>query len=79
MDNVWRFEFTANRMQEPKPQEPPPIMVTPTCRLALTAQAGLELLNQLTQLVQILEQQGTIKRNQPPPPSVMAPSSKTPH
>lgn len=78
-DGMWHFEFTVNRMQELKPPAPPVVMAFPSCRLVLTAAAGIALLNQLTQLVGILEQQGTIKRNDPPAPPVVAPPSKTSH
>jgi hypothetical protein len=78
-DGVWRIEFTTSRMHDARPSAPPSITVVPSCRVVLTAQAGLALLTQLGSIAAILEQQGAIKRNDPTPPPVVAPGSNGPH
>ena len=57
---TWRFEFCVTRLAEPKPPAVPGNRY-PSCRLVLTAQAGLDLAGKLKGLVEHLEKQGVIK------------------
>lgn len=63
--NVWRFEFCATRMEEPKPEKNViPGKKYPVCRLVLTNNCGLDLFNKLRRLVEIMEKQGMVKTTQ---------------
>ena len=63
---TWRIEVTVTRLDPPTPPQSPTAKQVPSCRLVLTAAAGLDLLNKLTEVAASLEQQGILKRNQAP-------------
>ena len=65
-----RIEFCTTRMDPPEPPKAPTARQYPICRLVLTPQAGIELYNQLQQIIQALEQAGTVKRSAPTPQTV---------
>ena len=67
---VIRIEFCATRLDDIAPNHPPTAKQYPACRLVLTAQAMLEMYNQLGQMIGALEKEGKIKREVPTPPSV---------
>ena len=62
---VWRIEFCVTRLDEPKPPVIPGKKY-PSCRLVLTAKAGLELHDKLKGLVAIMEKQGLVKQQSVP-------------
>jgi len=62
--NTWRIEITVIRIEPAAPPQPVASTQHPTCRLVLSATAGLDLLNKLTEVAASLEQQGILKRNQ---------------
>lgn len=64
--NTWRIEVTVTRIETPAPPQPMSSKQLPSCRLVLSAGAGLDLLNKLTEVAASLEQQGILKRNQAP-------------
>lgn len=72
----WRIEFCITRMGDPVPPDTLPGKRYPTCRLVLTTNAGLDLVNKLQSLVSMMEKQGILKRT--PPTNVIAPSSGKP-
>lgn len=63
---TWRIDVTVLRLEPPAPPQPPSATQVPSCRLVLSAAAGLDLLNKLTEVAASLEKQGILKRNQPP-------------
>jgi hypothetical protein len=65
-NNTWRVEVTVTRIETPAPGQPLVSKQSPSCRLVLSAAAGLDLLNKLTEVANSLEQQGILKRNQAP-------------
>ena len=62
--NTWRIEITVTLIEPGAPPQPPASRQYPSCRLVLSATAGLDLLNKLTEVAASLEQQGILKRNQ---------------
>jgi hypothetical protein len=65
--NTWRLEVTATRLEPTGSGDTPPVSKQfPTCRLVLSAAAGLDLLNKLSEVAASLEKQGILKRNQAP-------------
>jgi hypothetical protein len=69
--NTWRIEVTVTRIQTAAPPTPISSTQYPSCRLTLSAAAGLDLLNKLTEVAASLEQQGILKRNQVQGPPVI--------
>jgi hypothetical protein len=65
-NNTWRVEVTVTRIDTPAPGQPLVSKQSPSCRLVLSAGAGLDLLNKLSEVANSLEQQGILKRNQAP-------------
>jgi hypothetical protein len=63
---TWRIDVTVMRLDPPTPPQAPSATVVPSCRLVLSAAAGLDLLNKLTEVAASLEKQGVLKRNQAP-------------
>lgn len=64
---TFRFEFSVSRLDEAKPPAPLTMREYPACRLVLTPDAAIDLLNKLNQLASMLEQQGVLKKNPPAP------------
>jgi len=62
-----RMEFCATRMDPVQPQKEPTARQYPVCRLVLPPIAAIDLYNRLQQVLQALEKDGKIVRNQPPP------------
>jgi hypothetical protein len=67
--NTLRIEFLVTRMDAPKKDEPRSGRQFPVCRLALTANGAVELLNHCLQLTAALEKSGLLKKSTPPPPA----------
>ena len=60
--NTLRIEFMVTRLDEPKTGEARTGRQYPVCRLALTANGAIELLNQCRQLTAALEKAGLLKK-----------------
>jgi hypothetical protein len=56
-----RIEFLVDRFDEPKPSQPPTGRKVPVCRLVLSANGAIELLNRSRQLTAALEKKGVVK------------------
>jgi hypothetical protein len=65
-----RIEFCTTRMDPPLPQQDPTASQYPVCRLVLPPNAAIDLYNRLQQILQALEKDGKITRNQPPSQTV---------
>ena len=63
---TFRFTFVVNRLDTPKPPEPPKGSQYPACRLVLPLIGVLALYQNLHNMVEALEKQGIIKKGQPP-------------
>lgn len=61
-----RIEFCVTRMDPPQPPKEPTARQYPVCRLVLPPNAAIDLYNRLERIVQALEKDGKITRNQPP-------------
>ena len=59
-NNTLRIELCITRMDEPKPPKPPTGRKITACRLVLTPNVTVELYNQLSKFIQIMEKQGQI-------------------
>lgn len=70
--NTWRIQVDVIRLDnQVQPGGQLAMTQYPSCRLVLSAAAGLALLERLTDLAKELETNGTLKRNVPAPgPSV---------
>ena len=67
--DTWRFEFVVTRIVgDARPPNPPARNQYPSCRLVLTREAGIDLLNKLTQMADAMAQQGILKKSAPMPP-----------
>ena len=67
-DGTWRVEIDVTRLDASKGgAESMTATQVPSCRLVLSAAAGLTLLEKLTQLAKELESNGTLKRSAVPP------------
>ncbi len=69
--NTWRVEVAVTRIESAEAGKPIVSKQYPSVRLVLSAAAGLDLMNKLTEVAAALEAQGILKKNQPPPPSVV--------
>ena len=82
---TWRIELTVTRLDaelllKGAKQIEEAQFQYPACRLVLPMQAGLELINKLTQTATAMEAQGLLKKNEPPKkPMMVTPESKGPH
>jgi len=63
-----RIDFCVSRVDKSKAPDPPTIRQYPACRLVLTPEAGFELFKKLEQLLSKLEEDGVIKKMEPPIP-----------
>jgi len=63
---TFRFTFTVNRLDPPKPPEPPKGGQYPACRLVMPLTGVLSLYQNLHNMIEALEKQGIIKKGQPP-------------
>ena len=65
--STWRIDLGVTRL-DPQAKEGVPMATTqyPSARLVLSAGAGLQLFDRLTELVKELEANGQIQRNVPP-------------
>ena len=61
-----RIEFCITRMDPPQPPNAPTARQYPVCRLVLPPNAAIDLYNKLQRIVQALEKEGKVTRNQPP-------------
>ena len=61
-----RIELRVSRLQEPKPNEPPTYKQYPACRLVITPKAVIDLFNTLQNLMNILAQEGLVKKEELP-------------
>ena len=57
-----RMEFCVNRMNEPKPPNPPTGKKYTACRLVLPPMGLIEMTNKLNGIVAAMEKQGIIKK-----------------
>lgn len=65
-----RITFSIQRFEgTPKPGQPPRSVRVPSARIVLAPQAAVELYNQLSRLIGLMEQQGVVKRDRPPEPA----------
>jgi hypothetical protein len=62
-----RIEFSVTRMDPPEPSKEPTAFQYPVSRLVLPPSAAIDLFNRLQQILQVLEKDGKITRNQTPP------------
>jgi hypothetical protein len=62
-----RIEFCTTRMDPPQPPNEPTARQYPVCRLVMPPTAAIDLYNKLQQILQALEKDGKITRNQAPP------------
>jgi hypothetical protein len=62
-----RIELCTTRMDAPQPPNEPTARQYPVCRLVMPPTAAIDLYNKLQQILQALEKDGKITRNQPPP------------
>jgi len=62
-----RIEFCVTRMDPPEPSKEPTAFQYPVSRLVLPPSAAIDLFNRLQQILQALEKDGKITRNQTPP------------
>jgi hypothetical protein len=65
-----RIEFCTTRMNAPQPPAEPAATQYPVCRLVLPPTAAIDLFNRMQQIMQALEKDGKITRNQMPPQTV---------
>ena len=63
-----KMEFCVTRAEEPKGNQLPGGTRYPACRLVMSVETAIELVNQLQGLFTAMEQQGMIKRNPPQSP-----------
>jgi hypothetical protein len=59
---TFRMDLSVTRMDEPKPPAPPSGKKYPACRLVMPPGAMLEIYNNLHKFVDLLVQQGVLKR-----------------
>ena len=69
-----RITLCVQRLQEPKPAQPPMANKYPVCRLVLTPEAVVDLFNNLNQLMGVLQKSGLINIDTGNP-TVIAPKS----
>jgi hypothetical protein len=65
-----RIEFCTTRMNAPQPPADPTATQYPVCRLVLPPAAAIDLFNRMQQIMQALEKDGKITRNQIPSQTV---------
>jgi len=63
-----RIEFAVTALDEMKPNAPVTGRRFPACRLVLTPNAAVDLINRMQQVAQALTQAGILKAQQPAPP-----------
>jgi len=61
-----RIEFAVTTLDEMKPNAPVTGRRSPTCRLVLTVNAAVELINRMQQVAAALTQAGIVKAQTPP-------------
>lgn len=59
-----RMELCVIRMDEPAPPKQPTARQYPACRLVITAEAAVDIYNQLQSAINVLAQQGIVKQEQ---------------
>ena len=64
-----RLTLCAYRFEEPHPPNPQPVTKVPACRLVLTAEGAIELLNMLNSMMGVMQQAGLIKIEPGKPPT----------
>jgi hypothetical protein len=64
--HTMRIEFCVTRVDPPQPQQDPVARQYPACRLVLPPNAAVDLFNKLQQILQALEKEGKVTKNQPP-------------
>jgi hypothetical protein len=64
-NGLWRFEFGVTRKSDPKG----PTRKYPACRLVLSLQAGIDLVNQLQSLKDAMERDGLLKSSKAAKPA----------
>jgi len=62
-----RIEFCTTRMDPPQPPMEPTARQYPVCRLVMPPNAAIDLFNRLQQILQALEKDGKVTRNETPP------------
>jgi hypothetical protein len=65
-----RIELCATRMDPPQPQKEPTAGQYPVCRLVLPPNAAIDLYNKLQHILQALEKDGKVTRNETTPQTV---------
>lgn len=68
--NTMRLELRITRVNPPAPPAPPSARRFPACRLIMTPQLVIDLHNQLSQFIGVMEQQGLVKREGGQPKTV---------
>ena len=65
-----RLDFRVTRLDAPKPPKPPTGKQYPACRMVMTTEVIVDLCNQLNQIMGVLVQEGIIKQEEIPKPTV---------
>jgi hypothetical protein len=62
----FRIEFCITRYDEQAPQRPATARRHPACRLVLTPETGVALLNRLRKMIEAMREKGLVRDAQPP-------------
>ena len=68
--SIVRIELCVQRLDPPEPSRPPSATVHPVCRLVLAPATVVDLYNQLTQIIGVMEQKGLVAQQDGKPRTI---------
>jgi len=77
--NSIRVELCVTRLNPPKPPEPPTARRYVAARLVITPEASVDLWNQLSGMVRVMEEKGMVRREAPRSAPPAPPTSPATH
>ena len=68
--SIVRVELCVQRLDPPEPSRPPSATLHPVCRLVLPPATVIDLFNQLTQIIGVMEGKGLVTRHDGKPQTI---------